>query len=197
MKRSEQKELTRQRIVEAARRSFGTQGYAATSMPALAELCQVAIGGLYHHFPDKRALFLAVVEELRAEAAGQSARAARRRVDPWAALEAGCLAFLDYCSEPSVARILADCGGVLGEDQVHLADAAGRIAVGLRHALGGARVRRERLEMLAAQLYGAMLGANACIARAASVDAARREARRSFRALLEGLRRELSSRRAG
>jgi len=55
--------VTRQRLLEVAERGFGAKGYEATSMNELAEAAGVGVGTLYHHFPDKRALLLALVDD--------------------------------------------------------------------------------------------------------------------------------------
>lgn len=52
--------------VEILRRAaplFEERGYHGTSMSLLAEACDLAKPGLYHHFRDKEALFLALLEE--------------------------------------------------------------------------------------------------------------------------------------
>jgi AcrR family transcriptional regulator len=55
--RSQQAERTRGRLVEAACRLFTVDGYAATSMNAIAREAGVTKGALYHHFDDKRAVY--------------------------------------------------------------------------------------------------------------------------------------------
>jgi AcrR family transcriptional regulator len=54
--------VTRQRLLEAAERGFGAKGYEPTSMNEIAEAAGVGVGTLYHHFPDKRALLLALID---------------------------------------------------------------------------------------------------------------------------------------
>lgn len=54
---------TRRRLLAAAERRFGTQGYEATAMNDIAEAAGVGVGTLYHHFPDKRALLLALIDD--------------------------------------------------------------------------------------------------------------------------------------
>lgn len=56
----------RARIVTAALDAFGAGGYGATGMGEVAELAGVTRAVLYDHFPSKKALFLAVLEEQRA-----------------------------------------------------------------------------------------------------------------------------------
>jgi AcrR family transcriptional regulator len=51
-------------ILAAARRLFITQGYAGTSMRAIARQAGGrAVAGLYNHFPTKEAIFAALIEE--------------------------------------------------------------------------------------------------------------------------------------
>jgi AcrR family transcriptional regulator len=54
-------ERTRLAVVEAAHQLFVDQGYAATSMRQIAESTGLALGGIYNHFPNKEAIFLAVI----------------------------------------------------------------------------------------------------------------------------------------
>lgn len=56
-------ERTRQAIVDATYRLILEQGYAATSMRQIAENADVALGGIYHHFNGKEAIFSALIIE--------------------------------------------------------------------------------------------------------------------------------------
>ncbi|MBN1123303.1 MAG: TetR/AcrR family transcriptional regulator [Anaerolineae bacterium] len=60
-----QSEQTRQQIIQAAAELFTCKGYAGTSISDLANAVGLTKGALYHHFENKDALFLAVVEALR------------------------------------------------------------------------------------------------------------------------------------
>lgn len=53
---------TRTRILEAARRLFHEQGYAATGVSTILREADVYSGSLYHFFPSKEALLAAVLE---------------------------------------------------------------------------------------------------------------------------------------
>jgi len=55
--------LTRRRVLAAAEHAFATRGYEATSMNEIAEAARASVGTLYHHFPDKRALLLALIDD--------------------------------------------------------------------------------------------------------------------------------------
>ena len=53
---------TRVRLLDAAEALFTQRGYDGTSMGDVAERAETAVGTLYHHFADKRALLLELVE---------------------------------------------------------------------------------------------------------------------------------------
>ena len=65
---------TRRRILERAREAFATRGYAATSLDDLARELGLTKGAIYHHFPSKRALLKALLDEARARAEAALAR---------------------------------------------------------------------------------------------------------------------------
>lgn len=54
---------TRRRLLDAAEDLLARKGYEATSMAEIASAGGVGVGTLYHHFPDKRALLLALVDD--------------------------------------------------------------------------------------------------------------------------------------
>ena len=56
---------TRQRILDAAARLFHEQGYAATGISTILREAGVNAGSLYHFFPNKDALLVAVLEYYR------------------------------------------------------------------------------------------------------------------------------------
>jgi AcrR family transcriptional regulator len=54
--------VVRAAVVEAARRAFGSHGYADVNMTDIADAVGIGKGTLYRHFPSKDQLFLAAVE---------------------------------------------------------------------------------------------------------------------------------------
>jgi len=58
-------------ILQAARRRFVQWGYSGTSTAQLAEDLGITKAALYYHFPDKEALFLAVVNDYLSELDGE------------------------------------------------------------------------------------------------------------------------------
>jgi AcrR family transcriptional regulator len=54
---------TRRKVLQAAEALFARRGYEATGMADVSERAGVGVGTLYHHFPDKRALLLALIDD--------------------------------------------------------------------------------------------------------------------------------------
>src|SRR6266581_3125415 len=134
-------EVTRQRLVSAARTLFGARGYADVGTEEIVQAAGVTRGALYHQFRDKADLFAAVAEEVEAEIAERIAGAAGAgaEADPGGALRSGARLFLEACAEPAVERIiLLDAPAVLGGEAWR--DRAGRhglalVQVGLKAAI--------------------------------------------------------------
>jgi len=58
-------DITREKILEAARSLFNTKGFGATTINDLVDASGLQKGSIYFHFPGKDALGLAVLEEAR------------------------------------------------------------------------------------------------------------------------------------
>ncbi|HEX3584306.1 MAG TPA: TetR/AcrR family transcriptional regulator [Thermoanaerobaculia bacterium] len=63
MQREEKSERSRRLVLDAALRLFSTRGFRATSVRDVAEAAGVSTGNLYHHFPDKEAIFRTLLDE--------------------------------------------------------------------------------------------------------------------------------------
>ena len=64
---SRKKQITEQRqkqILKAAGEVFARKGYAAATIPEIAEPAGVAVGTIYNYYPGKRELFIAVIKDL-------------------------------------------------------------------------------------------------------------------------------------
>src|SRR5947199_357141 len=93
-KNVERGRATRAHVIEVATRLFTAHGYDGTSIEAVQAESGVSRGSLYHHFPGKEALFLAVLEEVGAGIARQGEDAARDVADPVALLRIGGLLWI-------------------------------------------------------------------------------------------------------
>jgi AcrR family transcriptional regulator len=82
---------TRARLLDAAEALFMQRGFDGTSMGDVAERAETAVGTLYHHFADKRALLLELVERwgerLATQRRSEIDLGALLGVDPRAAIE--------------------------------------------------------------------------------------------------------------
>jgi len=72
---------TRERIVEAARDLFFRQGYTATGIAQILKTAEANSGSLYHFFPGKEDLLVAVLEKYRTMLEPQVLRPAFDRTD--------------------------------------------------------------------------------------------------------------------
>jgi AcrR family transcriptional regulator len=63
MQREEKSERSRRAVLDAALYLFSHQGYRATTMREISDRADVSTGNVYHHFPDKDAIFRALIDE--------------------------------------------------------------------------------------------------------------------------------------
>lgn len=134
--RDEHVDATRRALLAAARRLFGTLGFAATSLDQVVAEAGVTKGALYHHFRNKEHLFLEVYDEVEGELSAHSIAAAVGASDAVDALQRGFAAFLDLALDPVVQRIaLLDAASVLGT--------AAKLEVDARRSLAAVRAAVE------------------------------------------------------
>ena len=62
MSQVERSEKSRQLILDAALKLFSHNGYGATSVRDIAEAAKLSKGNVYHHFPDKEAIFRSLID---------------------------------------------------------------------------------------------------------------------------------------
>lgn len=62
--REQSRELTRAKLLEAARMEFAAHGLQGANLTDILRRAEVSPGAFYHHFSDKLDLFLAVVDEM-------------------------------------------------------------------------------------------------------------------------------------
>lgn len=114
---AERTAATRARLLEAGRRLFAEDGFAAVSTQAIVDAAGVTRGALYHQFGDKAGLFAEVYEELERDLVTTiTTRIVEAApTDQLTAMRVGARLFLAECSAPDVQRIgLIDAPAVLG-----------------------------------------------------------------------------------
>lgn len=189
--RAAQAEDTRRRLVATARRLFAEKGYYATGTTEIVEEAGVGTrGAMYHHFPKKEALFLAVLEEVERDL-GASVGVNLTGGTWLQRLRQALEGFLDASLEPEVRRILLiDGPAVLGWDAWRAVEARYGIAA-IRHMLdegtGEGSVRAPDSESMAHLLLSVVDEAALFIAHAEDPKRARAAAGASVATLLSGL----------
>jgi AcrR family transcriptional regulator len=186
------KEATRDAIVRAARKLFASRGYAETSLTEVVQLARVTTGAVYHHFGDKRDLFLAVAESIEMEVLQRIGEQAVQHQSTWEQLHAGSSAMLEICAEPEIRRIIfLDAPNVIGPAkwrEVELHYGYGMLCDTLRRLTEDGEIHGVTVEVLAPMLLGALIeGANA-VAAATDGRAALASARQTVFRFLESLR---------
>ncbi|HEV3095693.1 MAG TPA: TetR/AcrR family transcriptional regulator [Candidatus Dormibacteraeota bacterium] len=190
---AERSAATRQALEAAARRLWGERGYAEVSTPEIAEAAGVTRGAMYHQFPDKTALFVAVLETVESAVIDRllAAVGAAQPKTPADALHAAADAWLDIASEPEVRQlVLLDAPSILGW--------AGFREISLRYGLGmteqllgtaieAGQLKPQPVRSLATVMIGALDEAAMSIANAEDPDQERENVRAVVHDLIDGL----------
>jgi AcrR family transcriptional regulator len=173
---AERTAATRARLLEAGRRLFASDGFAAVSTQAIVAAAGVTRGALYHQFGDKTGLFAAVYEEVERDLVGTiTARiVAAAPTDQLSAMRIGSRLFLEECSSPDVQRIvLIDAPAVLGWDrwrEVGMKYGLGVIEAMLAAAMSDGVIPEQPLRPTAHILLGALDEAALYVSRADDAD---------------------------
>ena len=191
-RREEYAETTRAAIVEAAVERFTADGFARTSMDAIAETARVTKGAVYHHFRDKAELFEAVFVLMEQRLLDKVTTGVAGMTDPWALMARGIDLFLEECGEADFRRIaLEEAPAALGwarwketEEKYFLGLVSGALA-GLAAA---GLVTLPPGDLTAKMLLAAMSEAGLAVAGADDPAEERRRVGALLMRLLEGLR---------
>jgi AcrR family transcriptional regulator len=187
---AERTEATTSALVDAARELFARDGYAATSLAAVAARANVTKGAVYHHFEGKQQLFEAVFTREVQRMATPLVAAYSRKKDPWDAFKAGCRAFLDECLDPDVQRIvLLDALSAIGWEHVRTLETPllEMMELGISRAAEAGRIAQRPPAPLAHFLYGALCETAMIVARADDQKVAHRQVVAEIGRILDGL----------
>lgn len=115
-KRQAMMEENRRKLIEAGRKAFAAEGYAAASMDELTAAVGLTRGALYHNFGDKKGLLAAVVHEIDSAMAQKARDIGAKQDDSWNALLTEGAAYIEMALDEEVQRIvLLDGPAVLGD----------------------------------------------------------------------------------
>jgi len=190
---AERSAATRQALEAAARRLWGERGYAEVSTPEIAEAAGVTRGAMYHQFPDKTALFVAVLEAVESAVIDRllAAVGAAQPKTPADALHAAADAWLDIASEPEVRQlVLLDAPSILGWAgfrEISLRYGLGMTEQLLSTAIEAGQLKPQPVRSLATVMIGALDEAAMSIANAEDRDQEKENVRRVVHDLIDGL----------
>ncbi len=141
----ERTEATRAALITSARSLFVEKGYAETGTPEIVARAEVTRGALYHHFPDKAALFRAVIEAEMTEIAAAINHRTEGMTDPMAALKIGSDAYFEAMTTPGRARLVLLEGpvvlGVLEIERIDRQTGGESLLAGLEEAARQGQIR--------------------------------------------------------
>ena len=182
---------TRAKLIAAARKAFGEQGYAEASMDDFTAAAGLTRGALYHHFGDKKGLLEAVVQQIDAEMAERLKAISAAAPTPWEGFVQENIGYVEMALEPEIQRILLRDGpAVLGDPSLWpSADACiATIRKNVEDLQDAGLIRNDiDAEAVARLISGASMDAALWIANAADPRSVSGKALPVFKALLEGL----------
>ncbi len=101
------KEATRQRLLDAAETVFADKGYHGAAVDDIARASDSSKGGFYFHFPNKEAIFLALVDSLTPRLEAAIERAISAEPDPVEQLDAALRTVFEmFSSHRRLSKIL-------------------------------------------------------------------------------------------
>jgi TetR/AcrR family fatty acid metabolism transcriptional regulator len=124
------KVATRDRILDGALEVFARKGYHGAIVDDIVRASGTSKGAVYHHFPNKEALFLALVDDFAARLAGAVATAIAEQRGALAKIESALSAALaTFAADERLARlILLEAVSLGAMYQAKRAEVTGRFA---------------------------------------------------------------------
>ena len=190
-RREEYAEATYQALLDSAAACFLEQGFAATSLDAVAKRARVTKGAIYHHFASKRDLFEAVRVRQEERSAQNVAQAGAAAPDPWTGIVAAFDTFLEAISDPEYQRLcMVEGPTALGFEEWWAFGERYEIEVirgQLDRAAEAGVIDFEDLDMLAHVLFGAVTAGVLAMARSDHPDRERQRFRTVMLELIHGM----------
>jgi AcrR family transcriptional regulator len=180
---------TRQGLVDEARKLFARRGYHAASLDEVCDQAEVTKGALYHHFANKEALFLAVLDDVEKDLVRAGTTASESTGDMWDQVRIGCQAFLDACVHPNTGRILIEARTALVWERARQIERRYLDVLGdmLANAAAEGIIETTRPAILAQMLFGLFAESASMIARAPDPSVERHDVGQELDTILAGL----------
>ena len=193
-RRDRNRELTRGVILQAAREEFSKSGYADAQLSRIVEAAGVTTGAVYHHFGDKKGLFIAVAHVVEESLFEEVLRVSAVQKDRWAQVRTGMAMILSMAVEDNVRRIVfVDAPTVIGPAEwreIELQYAFGAMVETLNVLKKEGRLLATDTRVTAQILLGAVTEAANAVAQSDNSSRALKDARRTLEALFKALEKE-------
>ncbi|MEU8482437.1 helix-turn-helix domain-containing protein [Streptomyces sp. NPDC048641] len=195
-RREEYAAITRAALLDAAADLFAEKGFDVTSVDDVAKAARVSKGAVYHHFPDKSAIFDEVFRINQQEVVAQVAAAIPTDLQGeqhlWQVTVAAVQGFIDaYVTDAQKRSLLRQSAGVLGVHRCRQIDddLALPLVVGMLDGLqaGGQLRENVSIKMAATIIFGTLCEAATSLALADDCEQAGREASQVVSYMLSGL----------
>lgn len=98
--------VTTSNLLKIAREKFSLHGFADTSLEMIVESAGMTRGAVYHHYKNKKELFLAVLHQVQVDIGKYVEKKAMLSEEVWEQLILGCVAFIECATLPENKRIL-------------------------------------------------------------------------------------------
>jgi AcrR family transcriptional regulator len=166
-RRDENADASRAALLAAARELFGTEGFAAVSLEAVARRARMTTGAVYHHFANKKALFQATAEALEAELM-ETGRQQHPEPDLWLRMRSVFPRLVERCADPIIQRILfVEAPQVIGPEtwrEIELRYTYGAMRQNLATLIEQGRIRPYPLDLVTRLLIALAGEASAALA---------------------------------
>lgn len=193
--KADQSKATIDKLLAIAKKEFSQRGYAAASTERIVQQAGVTRGALYHHFKDKKDLFLVVFTKAQEEIGRRIEKQAALTNDLWQQLVNGCRAFLEACSDPILQQIVViDGPSVLDWNTYRQVDntlpgsGLSLLKECLSDLLKAKRIRPVPVDALAHLLSGAMDESAVWIAHHTDPETALSQAQKALEIVIESLK---------
>jgi AcrR family transcriptional regulator len=156
-RREQTKLANRAMILAAARDVFGELGYGAATVRDVIRRTDLAAGTFYNYFPDKEAVFRALVEDNAAEAGALAREARARATTTEDFVETGFRAFFAFIAEdPDGFDLLRRNAGTVRAmfDGPAIGATVGELTEDLRRAVDAGLIPPHDAEFMAAAMLG-------------------------------------------
>lgn len=194
VKQAARSQTTQDRIISIAREEFAAKGYAAVSLAEIVAAANVTTGAVYHHFGDKKGLFVAVAEHLEQTIVDEVAATRSQAGEGWEDFVSAVLSTLQICARPDIQRIVfQEAPTVVGPAEwrkIEMNYAFGMMSTALRQLKEDGLVQTEDADLTAQITLGAIIQAAHGIATARNRKAALKNAQETLRLMLSALRAE-------